>query len=755
MRLRIKKLVSQRPFASAALMSLFALLTAAVTWLWAHEGHEALPTRGATVNLQKGLVLLSAQAREALGVQTAEVSQQALDERLAAPATLEAPWQGHAFATSRLGGKITAVHVQPGQAVAKDQALAEVESVELENLQFELLKAQNDAQLSAENLKQLQASRDQGATSEQSVQEAQAEHQKNVINREITRRKLVSLGLEEAFLDQLLRGSATPQRTLPIRSPLAGVVIHADVQVGRVIEPTEHLFEVLDLSTVWVKIGVLEKDLHRVQVGQAVDVRLTAYPKDTFHAAVRVKGMALDPQTRQGQVWAALSNPAGQAPRLLPGMFGQAELILPGQARRLIPADALVRDGAERYVFLEAGLDKEGRGQYLRKNVVVGRQAQGLVEILEGQVAADDRVVTAGSHGLASFFVQGVLRLSPEAERNIQLRIEPARRRVVAEVVQLNGEVELPPGQRAVASARLAGTIERLHVDRDQEVKTGQVVAEVASLEFQDWQLELLRSHLQLQLVEQTLQRLRPLAEQSNAALSRRQLRETESIANAARLRRDSYRRKLEAIGLTPQQVQDVLDKQQFVKALPIRAPVAGAVVHFRTALGQVVKAEDPLFEIHDLTRPVVRGYVSERQLPGVRLGQRARVRLVADPTAIAEAVVVRSGQELKTAARTLSVWAELKELPDSLLRHGMLADLTLIVAEPDPVLAVPHEAVLREGLHAYLFVRQPDGTFERRPVRTGRSDDQFVEITRGLREGEDVAVRGVNELQTAYASVK
>jgi multidrug efflux pump subunit AcrA (membrane-fusion protein) len=84
-----------------------------------------------------------------------------------------------------------------------------------------------------------------------------------------------------------------------------------------------------------------------------------------------------------------------------------------------------------------------------------------------------------------------------------------------------------------------------------------------------------------------------------------------------------------------------------------------------------------------------------------------------------------------------------------------MLARLTLAVSEPPPTLAVPVDAVLREGGAAYLFVRRPDDSFERRPVETGRDDGRFVEVVRGLAEGESVAVRGVADLQTAYASLQ
>src|SRR5437763_437405 len=82
---------------------------------------------------------------------------------------------------------------------------------------------------------------------------------------EAPRRKLLGLGLPAEQLDRLLRGEGGPVRTLAVSSPLAGVVDHIDAAVGQVVGPGDHLLEVVDPSRVWVRIDVLEKDLHRVR----------------------------------------------------------------------------------------------------------------------------------------------------------------------------------------------------------------------------------------------------------------------------------------------------------------------------------------------------------------------------------------------------------------------------------------------------------------------------------------------------------
>src|SRR5262249_5435654 len=151
--------------------------TLAATWLWAHEGHQPLPTRGASVDAAKGVIVLSDSARAALDVQTAEAKLQTLEERIIAPATVVAPWQLYAYTTSRIEGKIVAIHARPGQAVPQGAVLAEVESLELEDLQLELLNAQNDLKLSAENQAQLEAAAQRGAVPENQLLEARTKHQ--------------------------------------------------------------------------------------------------------------------------------------------------------------------------------------------------------------------------------------------------------------------------------------------------------------------------------------------------------------------------------------------------------------------------------------------------------------------------------------------------------------------------------------------------------------------------------------------------
>jgi len=729
---------------------LVALLSLAVTVLLAHEGHAPLPTKGAQVDVEKGLVVLSKEAREALAVQTAEVQLRHVEDKVLAYATLVAPWEQHAFVSTRLPGRIAKLHVQPGQSVAAGQVLAEVEALELKSLQLELINAQNDVELSRKILRELEKA--PGAVAGQRLVEAQAKRRQDQNVFDVARGKWLSLGLTADDLEHLLRDGAQQRtRTLPVRSPISGVVIHTDEVVGKVVDPAEHLFEVVDLSKVWVKIGVLEQDLHRVAVGQPVELTLAAYPGEAFRDLVRVKGLYLDPQTHVGTVWAELTNPTGQEPRFLPGMHGQAHVVsVSAKKMPSVPAAAVIRDGAERYVLVERSATPAA-SEYLKQPVVVGAPSGGFVGILGGGVFPGDRVVARGSHELAAFFVQGVLRLSPTAVKNSGLRVEPARLRVVEDVVEVDGVIAVPPDRRTFASSQLAGNLHKIHVGRGQPVKAGDVLAEVVSLELQTLQLDLLRAFLDAEVLGETYQRMQA----ARGALLDRQFWETESAYKAAVNRRESLRQKLLTLGLAPTQIDGLLAQKRLVDALPLRAAIDGAVVHFDKVLGQAIKAEEPLFEIQDLSRVWVQGYLSEREVPLVRLGMSARVRVAADPNFLAAGKVARSSRIVGAENRTLSVWVEFDAPAQTDLQHNMLARLSLTQRTPAPVLAVPLAALFTEGTRSYLFVQKPDGAFDRRLVDTGRADDRLVEILAGLQVGEATAIAGVAELQTAYAGIR
>lgn len=728
------------------------LVTVAVTWLFAHEGHAPLPTKGAQVDVEKGRIVLAAPARSALDVHVATVEIRPFDEKILGYVTLIAPWQQHAYATSQLSGRILHMHARPGQPVKAGDILAEVQSLQLEVLRLEIVAAQTNVELSKKTLEALKLN--PASVSGQALAEADTKLQQDVNALEVARTKWLSLGLDRDDLESIQREKKLARPiTLPVRSPLDGLVIHADLTVGRVIEPSEHLFEVVNLNKVWVRIDVLEKDLPKVAVGQNVDVSLVAYSGDTFVTTVQAQSLSLDPVTHLVTFWGELANADEKAPRFLPGMKGQAFIhVDQNKKAKVIPTSALIEDGLDRYVLVEEANSAKA-SEYQKKSVVVVRRDENWVEIQTPDVFPGDRVVTRGAHELGSFFLPAILRLSPQSARTIGLKVEPVQKQVVEDVIDMDGTVETPPDRRSFASPQIDGTLQKVHVDRGETVAKGQLLGEVASFAFQNLQMDLLKEHLEFQLLEKQVQALRPLGE----VVSKLRLLQVESSLAASRNRRETLWSRLSILGMSKDQLDDLVQRKKLTKLVPIRASVTGTLVHFDKVVGQAVKADEKLFTVHDLEKPLIEGFVSERDLPRIRLDkpQSVRVRFSGDPGRIFTGKVLRTSGVFGMESRTVSIWVELDEYPKTPLLHKQLARLSIAVNEAAPTIAVPLSALVHEGIRAFVFVQKGDGTFDRQEVTTGRSDDRLVEVVRGLETGQMVAVRGTSELQTAHASLR
>lgn len=719
----------------------------------AHEGHAPLPTKGVQVDIKKGLITLSPDAQRSLGVQTIAIEQRALEETALAYATLITPWQQQYFVSSPLSGRIAALHVTTGNIVQQGELLAEIASPELDVIQLELRSAANALDLSSRQAERLRRLAADQAVAERDYIEANTKYEQDKSAVEIARTKLISLGISGEAIDRSIsKKNQTSPLLLPIVSPIRGNVSHADLSIGKVVVATEHLFEINDLTKLWAKIGVLERDVARIRPAQKLSLELTAFPKQPVSAEVIGSSVEIDPVTHVATVWAEVTNPPDTT-RYLPGMYGTAKIITsPPQQLLTVPSSALLGSGAERYVLVEVAATAKGY-EYRRQNVVVVSQSATAAQLQSDALYPGDRVVKVGGQVLSSFFILGALRLSKEGIRNVGLKVEPAKKQMVEEVLPLEGLIDVPPGRAATISSQLPGVISKVHVDRGEAVKSGQVLAEVFGLPLLDTQLQMLKSALDAKLFDETLTRLKSAG--SSAAVAVRRMWEVESARDDAVQRRESARQSLMTMGMTAGEVEEVLTSGTPKPTLPIRSPIDGVLVRFDKVLGEGVSADEAMLEVHDLSHPWVMAFLAEADAPKVAIGDEVRVRLLSDPTFLASGKVVKSARMLGAENRTLSVWIEFSgEVPKSLQRN-LLAQVTAITGKPRAVLAVPLAAIVREQTQNYVFVEQKDKLLERRHVELGRADDRYVEITQGLAAGELIAVQGAAELQTTYASVR
>ena len=185
-------------------------------------------------------------------------------------------------------------------------------------------------------------------------------------------------------------------------------------------------------------------------------------------------------------------------------------------------------------------------------------------------------------------------------------------------------------------------------------------------------------------------------------------------------------------------EIQELEQRGAAFEAIPVRSPASGVIVEKTAIEGMHVTPGQTLFRIADLSVVWVEADVYERDMAAVRVGQSATVTVDAYPDQRFAGRATNVYPFVDEQTRAMKVRFELPN-PRGLLKPGMYANVQLVAAASS-ALAVPADAVLDSGSEQVVFVALGEGYFEPRRVRTGRRIDTRVEITEGLKEGEDVA---------------
>jgi len=187
---------------------------------------------------------------------------------------------------------------------------------------------------------------------------------------------------------------------------------------------------------------------------------------------------------------------------------------------------------------------------------------------------------------------------------------------------------------------------------------------------------------------------------------------------------------------------------------VPVTSPIDGVVVQRQVGVGQYIAsvasgASSPVYTIGDLSRVWIVASVRETEAAAVAIGQAMEVKVAALPGRVLRARVEWVAPALDPVTRRLAVRSSLDN-PDGALRSMMQAQAVIEAGHASLVPSVPASAIVFDGPAAHVWVAAADGALSLRPVRTGRSDGPWIEVTEGLAAGERVVTRGTLFLDQA-----
>ena len=202
-----------------------------------------------------------------------------------------------------------------------------------------------------------------------------------------------------------------------------------------------------------------------------------------------------------------------------------------------------------------------------------------------------------------------------------------------------------------------------------------------------------------------------------------------------------SYVHKGDVIG-----VVDPSTPGQVYSISTVRSTISGTVTSVNANVGDTVHTGSSIAVIGDLANLSIITYIPERFITNIKTGLNALVSFEALPEAEFNARVIQLNPVVDAASRSLETKLEMLN-PDPRIRVGMFATIRLITQERTNVLAVPTTALSVYYEDRVVFVPKDDGTVERRTVEVGLATDDTVEITKGLKDGEQVVVQGISSL--------
>ena len=316
-----------------------------------------------------GHVSLSPTQRVMANVATVAAKPAALNKEINAVGIVQYDQSRQAKVTAWIAGRIDKLNVTAvGAYVSKDKPVAEVYSPDLLATQQEyLLAVKSREQLKNSPIPSISQNGDGLVAS--------------------SKQRLMLFGVKESQIAELEK-AGKPNIRLPIYTPQSGIVIEKMVQQGQYVNTGDPLFNIADLSTVWVELEVYENEFPNIHIGQQVEIRSQSFPGKPFTGRIAFIYPFLDPKTRTVKARVEMPNPGM---KLKPDMFVNAIIKVPLGSAIVVPVTAVIDTGQRQVVWVETST-----GMFEPRDVQVGQTSNDKIQILSGLKTGDKVAVSGG-----------------------------------------------------------------------------------------------------------------------------------------------------------------------------------------------------------------------------------------------------------------------------------------------------------------------------------------------------------------------
>jgi len=302
------------------------------------------------------------------------------------------------------------------------------------------------------------------------------------------------------------------------------------------------------------------------------------------------------------------------------------------------------------------------------------------------------------------------VRINPIMQNNLAIKTTQVKRRTIFRPIRSYGYIkQLESLDTQKITAPLDAVVSAININpSDNEIK-------------KDQQLLVLSSDIWINIQKQLLNTLKA--------------KNINDIRQASQL--------LQQSGMSLADIQRLKVNKKIIPDIIISAQKAGQLLALHVKKGQRIKRSQALLEIAPLYPIITYAEMFEGQWQWLKSGQAARMQIRSIPDIEWEGVVQNVDDIVSSRSRTLKSRIGFKLQKGIQLRSGMQTSVTILSNPHKNVLSVPYDVVIRNGIKNHVIVLDKEGYFYPQRVKIGLSDDHYVEIMSGLKEGQRVVSSG------------
>lgn len=337
-----------------------------------------------TTTVENITTLTDAQIKNA-GIETGKIEEKEISSTIKLNGKIDVPPQNLVSISVPMGGYLKNTRLLEGMHVNKGQVLCVVEDQQYIQLQEDYLLAKSKivyAKAEFERQKELNQSK---ASSDKVYQQAQAEYNSLAVMVQSYGEKLKFAGINPNSVT-----TKSISKSINVYSPISGFVSKVNVNIGKYVNPSDILFEIVNPTDIHLALTVFEKDINKLAIGQSLLAYTNTNPEKKYPCKIILIGKDFT-ENKSTEMHCHFTN---YDKALLPGMYMNAEIELKSQQSNVLPSDAIVSYENKNYVFIA----KQNK-QFEMKEVTIGNTENGFTEILSEDLN-EASIVTKGAYAL-------------------------------------------------------------------------------------------------------------------------------------------------------------------------------------------------------------------------------------------------------------------------------------------------------------------------------------------------------------------